>query len=47
MTSAPFYPGADNGLPFANNPMYRGETVGSYALIFNFIINFGHLRYVR
>jgi len=24
--------------------VYRGETVGSYALIFNSIINFGHLK---
>jgi hypothetical protein len=31
-------------LLFANNPMYRGETVGSYALVFNAIINFGHLK---
>jgi hypothetical protein len=31
-------------LLFANNPMYRGETIGSYALVFNSIINFGHLK---
>src|SRR5208337_3330123 len=31
-------------LLFANNPVYRGETVGSYALVFNSIINFGHLK---
>jgi len=31
-------------LLFANNPMYRGETVGSYALVFNSIINFEHLK---
>ncbi len=31
-------------LLFANNPMYRGETVGSYALVFNALINFGHLQ---
>jgi hypothetical protein len=31
-------------LLFANNPMYRGETIGSYALVFNALINFGHLR---
>jgi hypothetical protein len=31
-------------LLFANNPMYRGETIGSYALVFNALINFGHLQ---
>ena len=31
-------------LLFANNPVYRGETIGSYALVFNSIINFGHLK---
>jgi len=31
-------------LLFANNPMYRGETIGSYALVFNSIINFDHLK---
>jgi hypothetical protein len=31
-------------LLFANNPVYRGETIGSYALVFNAIVNFGHLR---
>jgi hypothetical protein len=36
--------GKGDVLLFANNPLYRGETVGSYALIFNSIINFGHLR---
>jgi len=30
-------------LLFANNPMYRGETIGSYALVFDSIINFDHL----
>ena len=29
---------------FANNPLYRGETIGSYALVFNAILNFGHLK---
>jgi hypothetical protein len=29
---------------FANNPVHRGETIGSYALVFNALINFGHLR---
>src|SRR5712692_7150629 len=28
---------------FSNNPMYRGETVGSYSLIFNTILNFDSL----
>jgi hypothetical protein len=36
--------GKGDVLLFANNPMYRGETIGSYALVFNAIINFGHLR---
>jgi hypothetical protein len=31
-------------LLFANNPIYRGETIGSYALVFNAIVNFGHLK---
>jgi hypothetical protein len=36
--------GKGDVLLFANNPLYRGETIGSYALIFNSIINFGHLK---
>jgi hypothetical protein len=36
--------GKGDVLLFANNPVYRGETVGSYALVFNAIINFGHLK---
>ena len=28
---------------FANNPMWRDETMGSYFLIFNAIMNFDHL----
>jgi hypothetical protein len=28
---------------FANNPMWRGETMGSYFLIFNAMLNFDHL----
>jgi hypothetical protein len=36
--------GAGDVLLFANNPLYRGETIGSYALVFNSIINFGHLK---
>jgi hypothetical protein len=29
---------------FANNPIYRGETTGSYDLVFNAILNYDHLR---
>ena len=29
---------------FANNPVYRGETIGSYDLVFNAILNYDHLR---
>jgi hypothetical protein len=36
--------GKGNVLLFANNPIYRGETIGSYALVFNAILNFGHLQ---
>jgi hypothetical protein len=28
---------------FANNPIYRGETIGSYSLVFNTIVNFDNL----
>ena len=35
--------GKGNVLLFANNPIYRGETIGSYALVFNAIINYDHL----
>jgi hypothetical protein len=28
---------------FANNPLWRGETIGSYFLVFNTILNFDHL----
>ena len=28
---------------FAINPIWRGETIGSYALVFNTILNFDHL----
>ena len=34
--------GEGNVLLFANNPVYRGETVGSYPLVFNAILNFHH-----
>ncbi len=36
--------GEGNVLLFANNPVYRGETVGNYPLVFNAILNFDHLR---
>jgi hypothetical protein len=35
--------GQGNVLLFANNPIYRGETIGSYPLVFNAILNFDHL----
>ena len=35
--------GEGNVLLFANNPVYRGETVGSYPLVFNAIMNWNHL----
>jgi hypothetical protein len=35
--------GEGNVLLFANNPIYRGETIGSYALVFNAILNHDHL----
>jgi hypothetical protein len=28
---------------FANNPMWRGETQGSHALVFNAILSWDHL----
>jgi hypothetical protein len=28
---------------FANNPIYRGETIGSYALVFNALLHYDHL----
>ncbi len=28
---------------FANNPMWRGATIGSYFLAFNALLNFDHL----
>jgi len=28
---------------FSNNPVYRGETVGSYPLVLNTILNFDSL----
>jgi hypothetical protein len=35
--------GHGNVLLFANNPIYRGETIGSYGLVFNALLNFDHL----
>jgi hypothetical protein len=35
--------GKGNVLLFANNPIYRGETIGSYALVFNALLNCDHL----
>jgi hypothetical protein len=30
-------------LLFGNDPVYRGETIGNYALVFNAILNYQHL----
>jgi hypothetical protein len=35
--------GEGNVLLFGNNPIYRGETIGDYALVFNAILNHDHL----
>ena len=35
--------GRGNVLLFAINPIYRGETIGTYALVFNAILNHEHL----
>jgi hypothetical protein len=35
--------GKGNVLLFANNPIYRGETIGTYGLVFNAILNFDRL----
>jgi hypothetical protein len=35
--------GSGNVLLFANNPVYRGETIGSYDLVFNAILNHNQL----
>jgi hypothetical protein len=35
--------GQGNVLLFGNNPVYRGETVGTYPLVFNAILNYQHL----
>jgi hypothetical protein len=38
--------GDGNVLLFGNNPIYRGETIGDYALVFNAILNHDHLKHV-
>ncbi|HZB87118.1 MAG TPA: M14 family zinc carboxypeptidase [Terracidiphilus sp.] len=38
--------GQGHVLLFANNPIYRGETIGNYALVFNAILNHDHLNHV-
>jgi hypothetical protein len=35
--------GQGNVLLFGNNPVYRGETIGTYGLVFNAILNHDHL----
>jgi hypothetical protein len=35
--------GTGNTLLFANLPIYRGETLGTYPLVFNAIMNFDRL----
>ncbi len=35
--------GKGNVLLFGNNPIYRGETIGTYALVFNAILNYQQL----
>ncbi|HEX3843929.1 MAG TPA: hypothetical protein VHV80_06190, partial [Steroidobacteraceae bacterium] len=35
--------GHGNVLLFANNPVYRAETISTYALVFNAILNYDHL----
>ncbi len=34
--------GQGNVLLFGNNPIYRGETLGTYAMVFNAILNYQH-----
>ena len=36
--------GKGSVLLFGNNPVYRGETIGDYALVFNAILNHDHLQ---
>jgi hypothetical protein len=33
-------------LLFGNNPLYRGETIGSYPLVFNALMSFDHLQHL-
>jgi len=35
--------GQGNVLLFGNNPVYRGETIGTYPLVFNAILNYQYL----
>ena len=37
--------GQGSVLLFGNNPIYRGETIGDYALVFNAILNHDHLEW--
>jgi len=37
--------GKGSVLLFGNNPIYRGETIGSYGLVFNAILNHDHLEH--
>jgi hypothetical protein len=37
--------GQGSVLLFGNNPIYRGETIGTYALVFNAILNHDHLEH--
>ena len=41
VVDAPFEKG--HVVLFSNNPLYRGTTVGSYALVLNTILNFDNL----
>jgi hypothetical protein len=38
--------GQGNVLLFGNNPVYRGETIGTYPLVFNAILNHAYLAHV-
>ncbi|HET7102950.1 MAG TPA: M14 family zinc carboxypeptidase [Terracidiphilus sp.] len=39
--------GEGNVLLFGNNPIYRGETVGTYAMVFNAIMNHDRLKHEK
>ena len=39
--------GQGNVLLFGNNPIYRGETIGTYGLVFNAILNYDHLAHAQ